>query len=243
MTTLKDYPPFKYKITKYKKEKCVKITGFDNSTTNPVIPSHIEGLPVRIIGAYAFNCSKMESIQLPNTLSEIHADAFALSRLKRISIPDSVKVICSEFCMGCHFLEEVKWSKSATVIPDSAFQYCASLKRITNIDSVEMILPSAFEYTGFSSFILPRNIKALNKYAFANCDYLKTVKMTRVPYVQKDTFANSNNVQINCRGSTKAAFWAKMSGLPIYNPAYNELNAFLADMDTDIKKENENHEK
>ena len=49
----------------------IEITGFDNSVSDVVIPSEIEGLPVTAISVGAFYLSTITSIEIPNTVTSI----------------------------------------------------------------------------------------------------------------------------------------------------------------------------
>ena len=70
----------------------IEITGFDNSISDVVIPSEIEGLPVTAISVGAFYLSAITSIEIPNTVTSIGEMAF----------------------LGCTSLKSVKLSKALT---------------------------------------------------------------------------------------------------------------------------------
>ena len=239
MTKTKKYLSFKYQICGPKDRNYIKIVGFDNSTKHPVIPSHIEGFPVRTLGFALFAHRDIESVQMPDTLTKISPQAFAgCDSLKEISFPDSLKEIGYEVCCSCKHLEKVKWSKSAPIIYSSAFHFCNELKDITDIDSVEQISKNAFCKTGFTSFKIPPKLKRILYFAFSDCHNLKVFKMTHLPEMYPDVFWNSENVQIKCGGNESVKEWAKTEHMPIVE---SKLDEFLADID--IKKENENREK
>ena len=58
-----------------------------------VVPAEHEGKPVTIIGAYAFqNCTRIESIRLPDTIEMIHSGAFKdCKRLRAITLPEGLE--------------------------------------------------------------------------------------------------------------------------------------------------------
>lgn len=233
---------FKYNIHGWGKDKYVEITGFDNSTSSPIIPAYIDDIPVKSIASYAFHNSEITSIQLPDTLEKIRYCAFSFSNnLKSISFPDSVQDIQREVCAGCNNLQEVKWSKSADCIPSSAFYLCRNLTKITDIDSVDDIGSYAFYKTGFKSFIIPKSIDKISKGAFSNCYNLKLVKMTHLPFIYNDVFLDSSNVCIDSGRSLSVKYWAKENNIPLFKK--DKLNTFLDSISENIKDEKEEGER
>ena len=87
----------------------VKITDCDESVTEMVIPSTIEGYPVTSIGADAFiDCKNLTSISIPDTVTIIGACAFnGCNSLASITIPNSVKIIEFYAFNSCYVLETV----------------------------------------------------------------------------------------------------------------------------------------
>lgn len=75
------------------------------------IPEEINGLPVKKIHSFAFfQCEKLKSVTLPDSLTDIGVAAFKCCySLKKINIPDSVKTIGDEaFGYICQNDEDVK---------------------------------------------------------------------------------------------------------------------------------------
>lgn len=228
LTRTKTYPPFKYQICGPKNKNYIMITGFDDSIKHLVIPSYINGAPVKMLGYASFARKNIESVEMPDTLTKIGPQAFAgCCNLKEISFPDSVKEIGYDVCCACKNLEKVKWSQSTINIYSSAFQFCNNLKSITNIDSVERIMKNAFNKTGFTSFRIPPKLKVLSYFAFGGCDNLRVVKMNHLPEIHENVFLNSEKVQIDCGGNEFVKKWAQINNIPITE---NKLNAFLSDI-------------
>lgn len=82
------------------------------------------------IGAYAFfNCTTLESISFPMTLTEICAGAFRGSGLTEAVLPENVTVIGDDAFNGCGLLESITIPESAS-IGAGAFKNCENLKTV-----------------------------------------------------------------------------------------------------------------
>lgn len=78
-----------------------------------VIPNEVDGLKVVRVAENAFKNSKdIDTIILPDTLEEISANAFFGSSIRRIHIPDSVKVIGECAFSECPNLEKLIFPNS-----------------------------------------------------------------------------------------------------------------------------------
>ena len=101
---------------------------------------------VSLLGAYAFTgCNNMQSITLPNSLTEIGRNAFqSCTALTSVSIPDSVETIGLSAFNGCTGLVSVSLSQSLIQIKASTFSNCRSLTGIMIPASVADIHASAF---------------------------------------------------------------------------------------------------
>jgi hypothetical protein len=125
----------------------IEITACTLSATGElVIPEFLDGLPVTIIGASAFEgCAGLTAITLPDSLTTIQSRAFReCNGLGSIHIPDSVTNMGSQAFNRCANLQEVRLSNSVSVINRNTFGYCSSLEKITIPASVTSILGNGF---------------------------------------------------------------------------------------------------
>ena len=105
-----------------------------------------ECIEVKCIGIKAFsNCSNLNSVVIPEGVTNIKADAFCgCSSLTSVTIPDSVTSIEDGAFYGCNSLTNVIIPDSVMIIGAYAFCDCNNLLEITIPDSVEMIGTEAF---------------------------------------------------------------------------------------------------
>ena len=90
---------------------------------------HFTGL--REIEAWAFSCSTLQSINIPDSVTSIGSHAFSWCKsLKTISIPNSVKIIGADAFDGCKTLQTINIPDGVTSIEAWAFFRCDSLKTI-----------------------------------------------------------------------------------------------------------------
>ena len=110
----------------------IKITGLTGSDAEVVIPSTIEGLPVKIIDYGVFmNNTAVEAVTIPSGVTHIGYEVFkGCSNLKSISIPDTVTSIGDAF-VNCTSLEEIVIPPSVTSIHSEMFNGCSNLKKLT----------------------------------------------------------------------------------------------------------------
>lgn len=93
---------------------------------NVVIP---EG--VTSIGDHAFLGSKIESVELPETLKSIGYCSFSnCYNLKKIDIPRGVTNISYGAFSGCTNLESISIPETVTSIKGELFSHCTGLKKI-----------------------------------------------------------------------------------------------------------------
>ena len=111
----------------------VTITGYTGVGGAVVIPALIDALPVRVIGASAFQ---------------------GKASLTSVSIPASVTSISDEAFRECTGITSVSIPAGVTSIGDSAFYYCTGLTSISIPASVTTIGRAAFGQTGLSAINL-----------------------------------------------------------------------------------------
>lgn len=133
------------------------VTGYNGNANNVVIPKTYRGIPVKIIKDSAFSFQ---------------------TRIKSVTIPDSVTSIGQEAFVGCTGLMSVTIGNGVTSIGDYAFNDCGGLTSITIPDSVTSIGWSAFKgCTGLTNITIPNNVTSIGTEAFRGCTGLTSVTM------------------------------------------------------------------
>ena len=162
----------------------VKITKYLGVSTSVVIPDVIEGNKVTSIGEFAFyNCFKLESIMLPDSLKSIDAFAFeSCTKLTNVSIPKNVSKVSQAAFMGCSKLidisvdnENLIYSSQEGVLFDSnkstIIQYPNGKTGIYTIpSSVIKISDYAFAMSaGLAYVIIPDSVTTIGPFSFYFC--------------------------------------------------------------------------
>lgn len=138
-----------------------------------VIPDQYDGKPVVRIDERAFyNCENLNSIELPDSITEIGASAFrGCSGLTGISLPDGLKAISSDCFHGCTDLRSVDIPSSVQQISERAFYECESLEEIVFPDSLQKIDSSAFRRcNSLGEIQIPLSVERIGEHAFYGCD-------------------------------------------------------------------------
>lgn len=112
--------------------------------------------------AFASDRHQIDSITIPDTVTEIDDGAFADCHITSLTIPDSVISIGNDAFIGCDRLESVTIGKNVISIGDHAFSECDNLKRITlpsrefelNPKAFDSSIRKAFEERDVSNFII-----------------------------------------------------------------------------------------
>lgn len=140
-----------------------------------VIPKMLEGHKVTTIGKGLFEgYYNITEVELPDTVTEIEAQAFkGLKELVSVKSPN-VKIIAAEAFMGCRALKETDL-KNVRTIGGAAFKNCDSLINIQLPKSLEEMGERAFESCNKLETVAINSTYKYGSYAFANCASLKKV--------------------------------------------------------------------
>ena len=166
----------------------IEITGFNNSVSDVVIPSEIEGLPVTAISVGAFYLSTITSIEIPNTVTSIGEMAF----------------------LGCTSLKSVKLSTGVAKIDKNAFGSCSALREVQvakdnpNFSSLDGVLSSKAQDTLViypaaktdAAYTIPGGVTSVAMYAFSENPYLETIAIPNsLIKVGDSAFFNCKNLR------------------------------------------------
>ncbi len=98
-------------------------------TGDLVIPSHIDGLPVRKINEAAFlNCTKLTSVTIPSTVREVGARAFTLcTSLTNVTFAAGLCSVGAAAFSNCVALTSLRFPKTLSRLGGGCFQGCIAL--------------------------------------------------------------------------------------------------------------------
>lgn len=170
-------------------EQEVKVDGYVYSwdaTSEVIIPKTVvaakwnRNYTVTAIGDEAFwNCSKLTTINIPNSVTTIGNYAFySCSGLTNIHIPNSVTTIGNHAFQYCSGLTAINIPNSVTTIGNYAFQYCRGLTTINIPNSITTIGDHTFaECSGLIAIHIPNSVTIIENYAFEYCNGLTTINI------------------------------------------------------------------
>ena len=166
----------------------IEITGFDNSVSDVVIPSEIEGLPVTAISVGAFYLSTITSIEVPDSVTSIGEMAF----------------------LGCTSLKSVKLSTRVAKMDKNAGGSFSALQEIQfakdnpNVSILNGVLYSKKQDTLIiypaaktdAAYIIPSCVTSVAMYAFSENPYLETLTIPNsLIKVGDSAFYNCKNLR------------------------------------------------
>lgn len=156
------------------------------------------------IEAYAFYlCENLKHIDL-NNVQIIKEMAFYSSSLVEVSLPESLTELQQSAFFFSDKLETLEIKANITVIPESAFAYCA-LTSVVFSNTIKEIKESAFNSNKFTKLVIPDSVEILGAGAFTNNSYLKEL------YVSKNIteFTNSIPKQVYNKLSIPLCYFLK----------------------------------
>ncbi|MGP1458651.1 MAG: leucine-rich repeat domain-containing protein [Treponema sp.] len=166
------------------------VISCDPKATNIVIPNGIKS-----IKAHAFSrCEKLKKVVLPESLVNIHYNAFGSSGITEIIIPKNVKFIAERAFQFCRNLKKVTFLGDVLSIKDYAFAWCTGLEEINLPDSLKTIHAGVFDgCNSLKSIKIPANVKSILSHAFSGCKSLEYVEInSNVKVIDEGAFADCN---------------------------------------------------
>jgi hypothetical protein len=169
-------------------------TSYSGSVTVPAtVTNSGTTYSATFIGRNAFfNCSRLTSVTIPNSVTTIGDRAFdGCSGLTSVTIPNSVTTIGESAFSGCRGLTSVTIGNSVTTIGSYAFAYCSSLISVIIPNSVTTIGSYAFDdCNGLMSVTVGNSVSSIGELAFRYCRGLTSVTSLAVnpPVLGTDAF-------------------------------------------------------
>ena len=193
------------------------ITKYTGTEEIVVVPSSIEGVAVKTIGADCFASNeKILSVEIPQGVSRIEEEAFLnCPNLQSVVLPDSVVSLGQLAFFMCEKLENVVMGNGITVIETNTFYGCVSLQDIQLPDAVKKIENHAFMgCSSLESMTIPASTSSIATGAFKDCSGLKEITIpSAVTTIEEEVFDKETDMKINCEKGSKAYEYAQAYGI------------------------------
>ena len=125
------------------------------------------------------DCSKLTSVSLPNTITEIPTSTFCLcTGLTNITLPSGLIKIGTSAFNGCKALKNIQLPVTLSEIGNYAFYDCGALTSVSIPAGVEKISEGCFESCKkLSNVKLLEGLQAIDHYAFSQCEALTSITL------------------------------------------------------------------
>ncbi len=143
--------------------------------------------PVKEIGSKAFQKSKIERVSLPKSIKVIENNAFRdCTALKSVLFSEGLVTIKDYAFRNCKALEIVQLPKSVKLIGRQVFMNCESLELIQFSEGLEELGYEALrECCSLQSVTLPKSLKRVGRGVFRECSVFLEVKGKKLSNEQK----------------------------------------------------------
>lgn len=154
------------------------IISYNGSGKDVTVPPSFSSYPLDGICERAFYKCDIESITLPEPLSQISNEAFAeCSSLTDVELPNTVAYIGKGVFRSCTSLEQIVLPPVKEIC-DFTFFNCTSLSSVSLPSSLTKIGMRAFFGCAFEEISLPDAVTDIGKYAFSECKSLKSISVS-----------------------------------------------------------------
>ncbi len=181
-----------------------KLTKYNGSVADVVIPATYLGEPVKRIGNGAFkNCEILTSVRIPDAVWLIEEAAFFGSKnLKTVTFGESSQLqsISTSAFGSCTALTSITLSQNGPLksIGDFAFEKCKNLTDIQIPDGVTNIGSYAFNgCQNLASIHIPDGVYSILEQTFSNCTNLTSVTFSensQLAVIGSGSFTNCKNL-------------------------------------------------
>ncbi len=156
--------------------QAVTITGYSGSSTAVVIPSAIDGYPVKVIGKEAFMNKPITAVTISDTVEIIDESAFEASSLESVIIPPNVKELVKFAFVRCRQLTAAE-IQGKTKIGPSTFNGCTAMTEAKMLDDIPYV--SAWAFNGCTSLTTLEfhGAAVLGHYCIYGCTSLEDIML------------------------------------------------------------------
>ena len=135
----------------------------------------------------------VEEFDIPEGVVNLYHNCFAsCDKLKRISLPSSLKRIGKRAFYNCVSLTEMAIPESVTILDEEMFMNCSALEKVTLPSHITEIPVGMFgNCRSLKAFCLPKEVKVINEEAFKQCYSLEHIETNdKLELVRENAFEN-----------------------------------------------------
>ena len=215
------------------------VSGYDDSTIEPDVSIHetitVDGVDysTKSIKQDALsNCSRLESITIPSSVTDIGANAFWGSGLKTVTFAEDsgITSIGPNTFSNCAYLETITIPSSVTSIGENAFSNCAYLENITIPSSVTSIGMNAFiRCTSLESIRIPSSVTSIGEgaFVFSGLNTVTFEEDSTITSIPKDAFGSctslkSITIPASVTNIGDGAFWGSGRNTETFTVTFEE---------------------
>lgn len=159
-----------------------KFTGDINKYADAimVIPAEIQGVPVTVIGEYAFDNNYLEwdydevgktikELVIPESVKYIRNHAFSRMDFECINLPSGLKFLGNSAFADNSKLKSFTLKPSSATYGSNIFEGCKALEKLVIEEGVTQIGINMFTKCGIKSLTIPKSLKIIPPGAFSAC--------------------------------------------------------------------------
>ena len=232
------------RVTISTKQKEIKGLDFSENKSLRLVEmsGELEVLNRRIFSG----CSSLVKVVFPPNLTKIGAGAFSGTGIESVVVPDSVSEMGIGIFSSCENLKSVILSKNMKIVPAKAFWGDKNLREVTLYNGTEIIGEAAFEYSGIEKINLPSTLKLIKEEAFCGGNLTELDIPSSVTEIEEGALATKLEKLI-IRGNTNFSIYSfyqldfefpkRFYGSKpfifkeIYRPIYSPANLMLSTPD------------
>ena len=183
----------------------VEIKSYKGSATALAIPTSVTNdanattYKVASIGFGAFFNSSLTSVTISESITSISNNAFSYSKLENIDIPNTVKSV-GAYAFSNNLLKTATISNSLTSLPDHLFT-SNNLTRISIPNSITSVGNNAFSFNALTSVIIGNNVKFIDSDAFYTNNITDITIPSSVTSIGNQAFKNNELEKITIPNS------------------------------------------
>lgn len=143
------------------------------------------------------NAWQLNTVVIPESVTEIGWKAFSNSGITSIELPESITLIDGFAFNECRELKSIRIPSGITFLSSNTFSSCSNLTTVSLPDKLQTIGLGAFSYSGLTSVVLPQSIKRIEDFAFRENLSLASVEFNDgLEFIGEDAFIGNALLKI-----------------------------------------------